>query len=61
MRRHLCFLAAIILWSLPAAAQQAAQPAYGPATGTLVFVGGGNLDGTGIVEKFFELAGGAEK
>ena len=31
---------------------------YGPAKGTLVIVGGGNTDGTGIVEKFIELAGG---
>jgi cyanophycinase len=33
-------------------------PEYGPAKGTLVIVGGGNTDGTGIVEKFIELAGG---
>jgi cyanophycinase len=33
-------------------------PEYGPAKGTLVIVGGGNLDGTGIPEKFIELAGG---
>jgi len=31
---------------------------YGPAKGTLVIVGGGNLEGTGIQEKFIELAGG---
>jgi cyanophycinase len=34
---------------------------YGPAKGTLVIVGGGNLNGSGIMEKFIELAGGAEK
>jgi len=34
---------------------------YGPASGTLVIVGGGNTLGTGIVEKFIELAGGPEK
>jgi len=33
-------------------------PDYGPAKGTLVIVGGGNLEGTGIQEKFIELAGG---
>ncbi len=33
-------------------------PEYGPAKGTLVIVGGGNTEGTGIVEKFIELAGG---
>ena len=36
-------------------------PGYGPAKGTLVIVGGGNTLGTGIVEKFIELAGGPEK
>jgi cyanophycinase len=35
-------------------------PEYGPAKGTLVIVGGGNTDGTGIVEKFIELAGGPD-
>ena len=39
----------------------AAPPEYGPPRGTLVIVGGGNLDGTGIVEKFIELAGGPGK
>ncbi len=36
-------------------------PEYGPATGTLVIVGGGSTEGTGIVEKFIELAGGPDK
>jgi cyanophycinase len=36
-------------------------PEYGPAKGTLVIVGGGATDGTGIVEKFIQLAGGPEK
>ena len=35
-------------------------PEYGPATGTLVIVGGGSMDGTGIIERFIELGGGAE-
>lgn len=39
----------------------AQAPEYGPAKGTLVIVGGGNLDGTGVMEKFIELAGGPEK
>jgi cyanophycinase len=43
-----------------AAGQQTAVPEYGPATGTLVIVGGGSMDGTGIVEKFIELGGGPE-
>jgi cyanophycinase len=52
-----------------AAAPRAQQPAvtaaetpeYGPSKGTLVIVGGGNLNGSGINEKFIELAGGMEK
>ena len=44
-----------------AAQQPAVPPDYGPPRGTLVIVGGGNLDGTGIVEKFIELAGGPGK
>jgi len=35
-------------------------PEYGPAKGTLVIVGGGNLEGTGVVEKFIQLAGGPD-
>ncbi len=34
---------------------------YGPAKGTLVIAGGGELDGSGIVERFIELGGGADK
>jgi cyanophycinase len=33
-------------------------PEYGPPKGTLVVVGGGTLEGTGILEKFIQLAGG---
>jgi cyanophycinase len=42
------------------AAQTAPQgpPEYGPAKGTLVIVGGGATEGTGIMEKFIEIAGG---
>ncbi len=48
--------------SKPRAYQQATEaPEYGPAKGTLVIVGGGNLNGSGINEKFIELAGGPEK
>jgi cyanophycinase len=43
----------------PAAATEA--PEYGPPKGTLVIVGGGNLNGSGISEKFIELAGGPTK
>jgi len=46
----------------PAQTQAQAQaPEYGPPKGTLVIVGGGNAEGTGIMEKFIELGGGAEK
>ena len=55
-------LVAVLSWPLsPAARQEAAAPEYGPAKGTLVIVGGGGLDGTGIMERFIELAGGVEK
>ena len=43
------------------AAHQADSPEYGPARGTLVIVGGGSLEGSGILEKFIELAGGPDK
>jgi len=48
-----------IALSAPIAAQQATE--YGPATGTLVIVGGGSTAGTGIMERFIELGGGAEE
>ncbi len=43
---------------LPARAATQDAPEYGPAKGTLVIVGGGQTNGTGIMEKFIELAGG---
>ena len=57
MRRAILLLVAILLF-VPAAAQEATE--YGPAKGTLVIVGGGNTEGTGIVERFIELAGGSD-
>ncbi len=45
--------------SVPIAAQQATE--YGPASGSLVIVGGGSMAGTGIMERFIELGGGAEE
>jgi cyanophycinase len=58
-----CVAAAIVLAvAVPRARQTVdAAPEYGPAKGTLVIVGGGNLNGSGINEKFIELAGGKEK
>ena len=44
-----------------AAAATVAAPEYGPAKGTLVIVGGGATEGTGIMEKFIEIAGGPDK
>lgn len=45
----------------PAASPPASTaPTYGPARGTLVIVGGGNAEGTGIMERFIRLGGGAE-
>src|SRR4051812_22007999 len=42
-----------------ASADDAAVPTYGPAQGTLVIIGGGNAEGTGIMERFIQLGGGA--
>src|SRR6476661_6461743 len=65
-QRSLGFVAVLLLLAVvavPRAQQPAAAdaPEYGPAKGTLVIVGGGNLNGSGINEKFIELAGGPEK
>ena len=43
------------------AGQGAASTEYGPPKGTLLIVGGGSLAGTGIQEKFVELAGGPDR
>jgi cyanophycinase len=51
-------VAAFVLSSAPAARQ--AAPEYGPAKGSLVIVGGGSMEGTGILEKFIQLAGGPD-
>src|SRR4051794_35767555 len=34
------------------------QTEYGPAKGTLIIIGGGNAEGTGIMERFIQLSGG---
>lgn len=52
-------LATVVLAGAGSAALEEA-PEYGPANGALVLVGGGELDGTGIIERFIELAGGPE-
>ena len=61
MKRYLILLTLLVVLSSTAIAQQpTAAPEYGPAKGTLLIVGGGNLDGTGIMEKFIDLAGGPD-
>lgn len=52
-------LVATAVAARPAAAQGA--PEYGPPAGKLLIVGGGNLEGTGIIEKFIALAGGPDE
>src|SRR5262245_50672890 len=59
------FLVAVVIGSItvqqaPNTAASQRAPESGPAKGTLVIVGGGPTNGTGIIEKFIELAGGPE-
>ena len=57
------FLIALVLVALTISAGRAYQdpPEYGPPKGALVIAGGGGMEGTGIVEKFIQLAGGPDK
>ena len=55
--RPALFVLAMALSGASARAQGDAAPEYGPAKGTLVIIGGGGTNGTGIMEKFVELAG----
>lgn len=59
-RSSLVFLASVLslVFCLPSSVFPAFSQNYGPAKGTLVIVGGGTLDGTGIMERFIQLAGG---
>jgi cyanophycinase len=65
--RRLLPLALLLAAAAAPLAQNAAPttaidaPEYGPRKGTLLIVGGGNLNGSGISEKFIELAGGPAK
>lgn len=61
--RKFALALSVALASAPALVAQvpASAPEYGPPKGTLVIVGGGTLDGTGVLEKFIELAGGPTK
>jgi cyanophycinase len=56
--RLACAVFVVAGQSLPARAQEATE--YGPAKGTLVIAGGGQLKDSGIFEKFIELAGGKD-
>lgn len=59
--RHLMISTLVLamgLWA-PIHAQEETQ--YGPANGTLIIAGGGPLSGSGIIERFIELGGGAEE
>jgi cyanophycinase len=49
----------LLVFCVPVFSQE--RPEYGPAKGTLLIVGGGALEGTGIQEKFIQLAGGKDK
>ena len=61
-RRTAAALCALAILLTTVAARTAADdpPEYGPPKGTLVVVGGGTLEGTGILEKFIQLAGGPD-
>jgi cyanophycinase len=62
MRRRRAWLAGSLLLVMAVVVGAGAEepPEYGPARGTLVIVGGGNLEGTGVLERFIQLAGGPE-
>jgi len=61
-RRTALALRVLTVLLLTVAARTAADdpPEYGPPKGTLVIVGGGALEGTGILERFIQLAGGPD-
>jgi cyanophycinase len=56
------FLASLALsLAVRAAAPAPDAPEYGPAKGWLVIIGGNMQDGSGLAQKFIELAGGKDK
>jgi cyanophycinase len=59
LRPTLIVMLALLLVPAARAYQEATE--YGPPKGTLVIVGGGTLEGTGITERFIQLAGGPDK
>ena len=50
----------LVVCGLASAAPAQGNPQYGPPRGTLVIAGGGQLEGTGILERFIQLGGGAD-
>ena len=52
---HLVIPTLALAISLPAPLDAQEVTEYGPQSGTLVIVGGGLTDGTGIIERFIEL------
>jgi cyanophycinase len=60
MTRRLFLFLCLAVTAAPLGAGRQEATEYGPAKGTLIIVGGGSMDGTGIMEKFIELAGGPE-
>lgn len=62
MRKRVLWLLFVLVAVAGFAGQAAVQvaPEYGPPKGTLIIVGGGSTEGTGIIEKFIQLAGGPE-
>jgi cyanophycinase len=61
MTRRLFLVLLFTLTTATVGARLQDAPEYGPLKGTLVIVGGGSMDNTGIIEKFIELAGGVDK
>jgi cyanophycinase len=62
-RRVLALVAAVVCLGAgfaPVTPAQQASTEYGPPKGTLVIVGGGSTEGTGIMERFIELGGGVD-
>jgi cyanophycinase len=65
-KRFLALLATVLVLGLSFAGRasvpaQNAAPEYGPAKGTLVIIGGNMQEGSGLAQKFIQLAGGPDR
>ncbi len=58
--RRLAVALTILALAMGLAAFQPGAPRYGPAKGTLILVGGGQIEDTGILDRFLSAAGGRE-